>query len=768
MGILSELSHERRQERMAASLRSVGHEVSITQVENGESSPSIFWRDYPLHPLRNLRQGRRKLYFLRFMLDFYRLIRSEKPDVVLAVDPPALAAAAFLKKRMGFHLVYDSREFYTELPTVRSRSFVKAFWQWIEGQGLKSCDEAFTVCASIAQAMQSQYRCKPLGLVRNMPEYTYDQPLKTPSKQQSLACLRPDLAEHPVVVYSGGFWAGYDFRVLMKAFEHLGEQEGHPRLLFLGEGPELEKHKKYAATLSCSEHIFFAGKQPSHRIPALLAACTVGLIPVPDLGLSYRYLLPNKLFEYIQAGLPVLASALPELSSILLGFRVGAVANPLDEEANVKALKALLKPSWRLDRERAFQQASKALCWEEEEKRFLAFFPKSKEVGTREDATSVPCDSLVEPAPQQKAFSAFRFEYPASCLVSVVVPSYNDGPHLARCLRSLATSTLDRGRFEVLVTLDGSSDGSFELLERGLGKPCSGPLDAHVAAGEWMDFPLIVLRHSANQGRSVARNTALKKARGEWILFLDADLRVAPSWMEDLLNVQTNPQAIAVGEMVYEVLAETDAVLSLDSPIFENLLNAEVKAEAVRVGALARYQRYLETRGPWKFRHEKEMPARYFYTCNASVHRELIEAAGSFDTVLKGWGGEDIDMGLRLAQAGGRLLPCPKARALHAQERPFKQHLANLALFGKQTLPYLIEKHPELYRALALHRMERGLLSFFMQAAHRLGVHRLLGAYEAQSKGFGMSDRLYDLSIFLHYAGAWRQEQERGSIHETD
>ena len=334
---------------------------------------------------------------------------------------------------------------------------------------------------------------------------------------------------------------------------------------------------------------------------------------------------------------------------------------------------------------------------------------------------------------------------------SIIIPSYNDGPLLARCLDSLLHLEAPAGSWEVVVALDGSSDGSSALLRRGLGEAVSGSLDAHVATGQWADLPLRVVELPVNRGRSAARNAALAAARGEWLCFLDADLRVGPRWLDGLAACGRAERDVAVGEMVYESLtsAEPDPAVLEGDPI----------ADARRRRGLKRYQRYLETRGPWKYRQRGEMPARYFYTCNARVHASLLRAAGPFDERLRGWGGEDIDMGLRLGAAGGRLVPCPQARALHAQERPFAAHCANLEALGREGLPLLVERHPGPVGMLQLDRLlpraAGGRPQPLLVAARALGMHHVLVAMEAA--GLPFPEKLYDLTVFLHYAGAYRE-----------
>jgi len=334
---------------------------------------------------------------------------------------------------------------------------------------------------------------------------------------------------------------------------------------------------------------------------------------------------------------------------------------------------------------------------------------------------------------------------------SIIIPSYNDGPLLARCLGSLCHLQTPR-TWEVVVALDGSCDGSLEMVRRGLGDTeAHGLLDHAVAPDQWRDLPLVLVDLQVNKGRSAARNAALRVARGKWLLFLDADLRVGPRWAEDLLRLATEPEQVVVGEMVYEAAP--------DGPLDAALLEAEPAAERRRLAALRPHQRYLETRGPWKYRHGGPMPARYFYTCNSAVHSTLMDAAGLFDEELRGWGGEDTDMGLRLEAAGARMVYCREARALHAQERSFTAHCANLARMGREALPRLVERHPLLLDAMQLPRLLPrrlgGQAQWFLVAAHGLGLGRALVLLDAM--GLPLGERLYNLAVFLHYAGAYRQ-----------
>ncbi len=325
---------------------------------------------------------------------------------------------------------------------------------------------------------------------------------------------------------------------------------------------------------------------------------------------------------------------------------------------------------------------------------------------------------------------------------SVIVPTYNDGTLLLRCLRSLEQLPQCAGELEIVIAIDGSTDDTRELLALARDSQASVPeasrqrlLAASVSPGQWATLPLIPVDLEQNRGRSAARNAAVSQAKGEWLLFLDADLRVSADWVIQLSAGITSPHEIGIGSMLYE---------------------------SQEGGCLKSYQRYLQGRGPAKLPDGASVPARYFYTCNSMVHRELFLSTGGFDERLRVWGGEDIDMGLRLEAAGGRQLHRKRAVGLHAQERSFTAHCRNLVTFGERVIPLLLEAHPQLYDRLQLGRLDPSSAQFSspLRLLSALGAERALCRMEELTNGFLFPDRLYDLIVYLHYAGAYARWQD--------
>jgi glycosyltransferase involved in cell wall biosynthesis len=344
-----------------------------------------------------------------------------------------------------------------------------------------------------------------------------------------------------------------------------------------------------------------------------------------------------------------------------------------------------------------------------------------------------------------------------SCLeVSVIIPTYNDALLLATCLDSLCRVNAPDGDWEIIISIDGSTDNTREMLRTGMtgrAPACSVIQEKYgkerkIESGCWKSLPLVIVDVKENAGRSAARNRALEKSKGEWLAFLDADLRVRSNWIDQHRRIQHNQKIISIGEMVYDVSG-------YDS----------------KDAKLKKYQYYLQTRGPYKYRQRGNMPGRYFYTCNSLVHRSLLDKAGLFDERLRIWGGEDIDLGIRLEEAGGRLVYNSASRALHAQERSFRQHCGNLRKFGQAVIPVLLQKHPWLEKELKLSRLLKHTNSTFvdrvLRLLYKIDFEKFLLYWEEKTNGLFFNEKLYDLTVFLHYAGGFRNKTTSSSTNKV-
>jgi glycosyltransferase involved in cell wall biosynthesis len=356
IGIISDLFHETRLRRMTDALEEQGYEVIIAALAGGPATLFTGHRVWRL-PVKR-RKG--KTFFLEFMWQLYRFLGKNKADCLLAVDTPALLPMALAKR--GRPLIYDSREFFTQMGTLQGRPWVSRFWRLAEGWGLRRTASWFSVCHSITRSLEQLYGVAGGGVVRNV---SYQ--VATPPRSDYLRRRFRLSPEEFILLYQGGFWGGYDFRPLNQAVLSL---EG-VSLVYVGDGPELPPLQKWVDRVGGRERIFFHPKVAPEELLPITASAQAGTVLIPDRGLSYRYLLPNKLFEYLQARIPVVVSDFPELSALVRTYDVGETADPTAPGQIAQAVQKVRRRLAEDGYDRQLEKAAAELCWEKEKERFL-------------------------------------------------------------------------------------------------------------------------------------------------------------------------------------------------------------------------------------------------------------------------------------------------------------------------------------------------------------------------------------------------------------
>ena len=247
---------------------------------------------------------------------------------------PALAAAA---RRHGGRLVYDSRELYAALDSSAGRPWVAAGWRAVEGRFIRRADAVLTVGDAIADRLARTY-----GVER--PTVLYNAPAPPPAGGADGTALRERLGladdGRVVVLYQGLLRAGRGLPALVEAARRV---EG-VRLVVIGEGELWDDLARLGTPLGdrFALHPFV----PPDALAALTPGADLGACLIEPLTESLRLSLPNKLFEYLAAGVPVVASPLPEIRAVV-ERGVGLLADPADAGAVAGALRLALDPDVR-------------------------------------------------------------------------------------------------------------------------------------------------------------------------------------------------------------------------------------------------------------------------------------------------------------------------------------------------------------------------------------------------------------------------------------
>jgi glycosyltransferase involved in cell wall biosynthesis len=146
-------------------------------------------------------------------------------------------------------------------------------------------------------------------------------------------------------------------------------------LLFIGGGDVVATLKKMTTDQHLGEKVRFLPRLPLDELRSYTTVADIGLSLDKDTNINYRYSLPNKIFDYIHAGLPVLSSDLTELKKIVIGYNIGLIAEQHDPVYLAGKVREMLADEKRFDTwKENLKLAAAELCWEKEEGKLLQIF----------------------------------------------------------------------------------------------------------------------------------------------------------------------------------------------------------------------------------------------------------------------------------------------------------------------------------------------------------------------------------------------------------
>ena len=264
-----------------------------------------------------------------------------------------LPMGVLLKRVLGAKLIYDTHELETEKNG--DKGFGKVLSKLVECIFIKSCDLVIVVSDSIADWYSAEYKIDRPVVVMNAPRYR--SPLKTNRLRAGLNISD----DRKIFLYQGGLAPGRGIETIIEAFKRLNNKSV---IVFMGYG-ELAPLVHEAS--SRYDNIYFHEAVPPDEVLEYTASADYGLSLMENSCLSYYYCMPNKLFEYIMACLPVIVSNMREMAAFVIENNVGVVAEDESREALIRAIEILLQrdSSELLAR---VNMTAEQYCWETQER----------------------------------------------------------------------------------------------------------------------------------------------------------------------------------------------------------------------------------------------------------------------------------------------------------------------------------------------------------------------------------------------------------------
>lgn len=359
--------HDTRVRREAGALAAAGHEVTVAHLPPA-AEPEPGGLPFDLTPATLGRSRGRLPRPLRLGTEATRLaLRAAacRPDAIHAHDAAMLLPGLLAARRAGARLVYDSHELATGVP-YRSGAWA-AVVAGAERLGVPRADAVIAVSDGIAAELQERYGLheRPT-VVRNLPDLPPPGAAPAPDLRRELG-----LGDAPLLLHQGAAAAGRGCETLLRALALLPG----PHLLFLGAaGPDAARLGAVAEGCGVAARTHFAGPVPPEALLSHTAQADVGVSLLEDSCDNHRLALPNKLFEYVAAGLPVVVSDLPEAARLVRERRIGYPADPADPGSVAAALRTALAQRSDEGLRGRLAEAGAELSWEREKRRLLAVY----------------------------------------------------------------------------------------------------------------------------------------------------------------------------------------------------------------------------------------------------------------------------------------------------------------------------------------------------------------------------------------------------------
>ena len=353
--VSNDLSTDQRVRKMCNSLIKLGYEIELTGRELPDSKPLN----------RPYKTKRFKLWFnkgglfyanLNIRLFFYLLF--SKYDRIQANDLDTLLPAYLISKLRNKPLVYDTHEIFTEVPEIQGR-WVKKVWVLLENTLFPKVKYIITVNQSIADFYQQKFNRNDIMVIRNIPEK------KSVLKTQSRIDLNLPADRFIMIVQGSGINVDRGIEEVVLSLKNLD----HILLLIVGGGDAIPRLEEMVSQDQLHEKVIFVPRLPYEQMMQYTMNSDLGISVDKPTSLNYEFSLPNKIFDYISADIPLLVSNLVEVSAVVNKYKIGRIIEKVEPMEIADAVKEFQGNSDSSDQlKENLKKAADELNWENDAK----------------------------------------------------------------------------------------------------------------------------------------------------------------------------------------------------------------------------------------------------------------------------------------------------------------------------------------------------------------------------------------------------------------
>ncbi|RYZ20664.1 MAG: glycosyltransferase, partial [Chitinophagaceae bacterium] len=297
------------------------------------------------------------LFYAFYNLRLFLYLLFLKTDGICAIDLDTALPCLFAGKLRRKVLLYDAHELFPEMKEVRSRPRLQKFWMWVEALTCAHIPNRYTVAEGIAGLFRER-QGKEFEVVRNVP-------LPAPLPETAVG--------DDYILYQGAVNEGRGFEWLIPAVRHFDLP-----LVICGDGNFMPQLHELIEREGVGERVRLTGMLLPEELRRYTAGARVGINFTEPEGLNQLYCLPNKFFDYVQAGVPQVTNDYPEYERHNREYEVAVLLGELNPQSIAAAVNSLLADTTLYNRLRANALRARAQWnWKQEAPRLLAIYKKA-------------------------------------------------------------------------------------------------------------------------------------------------------------------------------------------------------------------------------------------------------------------------------------------------------------------------------------------------------------------------------------------------------
>lgn len=348
--VTNNLEGDQRINKVASSLHNQGYDITVIGSKSRECHP--YSRPYKTKRLPVFfKKG--FLFYGEFNIRLFFKLLFAPCDLMLANDTDTVAAVYLASKLRRKKFAVDLHELFPEVPEVVNRPFVKSFWTKIEDIIFPHIKHGYTVCQSIADYYKKRYGIN-LGVVRNIPN----------KKAYEGRNKKLDYGDKKIILYQGAVNIGRGIEWIIDAMPLIDNAV----FVIIGNGDIKAEMERKVQEMQLNDRVFFLGHMPFDKLSEYTRSADLGVCLLKNQGLSYYFSLPNRVFDYMQQHVPLLATDFPEIANILRTHGTGVLIDHYEPQYLAQTIQQILDTP--IDHEK-YERACEQFNWENEEKTML-------------------------------------------------------------------------------------------------------------------------------------------------------------------------------------------------------------------------------------------------------------------------------------------------------------------------------------------------------------------------------------------------------------